>query len=262
MGDATHVVLVHGAWSRGQQWNSARECFEARGFRVHAPTLRHHQLPLAEGAPLIARLSLNDYVADLVALVRSLSGPVLLVGHSLGALLVQLVAGRTQPVGVIAASPTSAGPGGLNRTTIALSVAHARAGRPWARAVLPPRWPLFRRGAAGAQPEDLARAVYDDLVCESGRVLFFELAAPWLDRRHAAAVDPCSIAAPVLVLRGSADRMVPARVARHTASEYRDGTYVEIPGADHLVFHGAALPATMAAIDRWLAEHTLFAGHE
>lgn len=138
MGGPTDVVLVHGAWSRGEQWCSAREEFAARGLRVHTPTLRYHELPRDQGAEKIARLSLLDYVEDLVAFTGSLPGRVLLVGHSLGALLVQLVAARTRPAGVIAASPTSAGPRGLNKTTVALSVAHATRRRPWAVAVQPP----------------------------------------------------------------------------------------------------------------------------
>lgn len=123
----------------------------------------------------------------------------------------------------------------------------------------PPSWPLFRAGVAAAQSEEAARAVYDDLVCESARIFFNELAAPWLDRRHAARVDAEDIGVPVLVLRGEADRMVPARVARQTAGRYRSGANLEIAGADHLVFHGDALPATMAAIDRWFAANRLTA---
>lgn len=259
MGDVGDVVLVHGAWSRGEQWGAAATAFAQRGLRVHTPTLRHHELSRADGAAKIAQLSLRDYVDDLVLLVHALPGRAVLVGHSLGALLVQLVAARTATAGVIAASPTSAGPAGLNRTTMALSLAHARRRRPWATAVPPPSWPLFREGVAAEQSEEAARAVYDDLVCESARIFFYELAVPWLDRRHAARVDAEAVDVPVLVLRGEADRMVPARVARRTARRYRNGTNVEIPGADHLVFHGAALSATMAAIDRWLAANRLTA---
>jgi len=46
MTDTKHVVLIHGSWSRGEQWAPAREAFEERGYAVHIPTLRHHELPL------------------------------------------------------------------------------------------------------------------------------------------------------------------------------------------------------------------------
>src|SRR5262245_3284353 len=99
MSDSRHAVLIHGAWSRGDQLRDARRAFEARGYTVHTPTLRHHELPLAEGGSKIASLSLLDYVDDLVVLVESLDEPPLIVGHSLGAYIAQLLAARTEHVG-------------------------------------------------------------------------------------------------------------------------------------------------------------------
>jgi pimeloyl-ACP methyl ester carboxylesterase len=107
MSDINHVVLTHGMWSSGDKCAPARcRLRRARLHRAH-PTLRYHELPLKEGANKIAPLSLRDYTDDLVALVASLDTPPLLVGHSLGGLLAQLVAahwpcrpGRRLPVGV------------------------------------------------------------------------------------------------------------------------------------------------------------------
>jgi pimeloyl-ACP methyl ester carboxylesterase len=82
--DAKHVVLIHGTWARGDSWAPAPAAFEERGCTVHTPTLRHHELPLQEGAMKIAPLSMRDYTDDLVALVDSLDSPPLIVGFSLG----------------------------------------------------------------------------------------------------------------------------------------------------------------------------------
>ena len=97
MVDAKHVVLIHGSWGRGEQLAAARAAFEERGYTAHTPTLRHHELPSHEGAMKVASLSLRDYTDDLVAFVNSLDSPPLLVGHSMGGLLAQLVAARTRP---------------------------------------------------------------------------------------------------------------------------------------------------------------------
>lgn len=248
-----HVVLIHGSWSRGEQWAPARDAFTERGFTVHTPTLRHHELPLREGAAKIARLSIRDYVDDLVALVSSLDSPPLLVGHSMGGLLVQQIAARTAHAGMIAACPSAVGPSGINPTTLGIALKHALTPRPWARPVYPPTWQRFSRGVAGTQTEEVAREAFNDLVCESGRVLFFELAMPWLDRSRAARVDYDAIAGPVLVIGGGQDRIVPPRLARRTAARYANASYVEIPGSDHMVFCGRALPITMSHIDDWVA---------
>ena len=50
MRDNKHVVLIHGAWSRGEQLAPARAAFEERGYTAHTPTLRHDELPSREGA--------------------------------------------------------------------------------------------------------------------------------------------------------------------------------------------------------------------
>ncbi|KZS60640.1 hypothetical protein A4G26_11425 [Mycobacterium kansasii] len=50
MYDTEHVVLIHGVWGTADGWAPARAAFEQRGFTVHTPTLRHHELPLQEGA--------------------------------------------------------------------------------------------------------------------------------------------------------------------------------------------------------------------
>lgn len=252
-----HVVLIHGSWSRGEQWASARAAFSERGFTVHTPTLRHHELPLRDGAAKIATLSIRDYTDDLVAMVGALDSPPLLVGHSMGALLAQLVAARTAHAGLIAACPSPVGNSGLNRTTLGIAFAGALKSRPWAKPVYPPAWQQFWRGVAGAQSERDARDAYDDLVCESGRMLFFELAMPRLDRAKSATVDRRAIAGPVLIIGGEHDRIVPTRLARRTAAGYPNATYIEIPGSDHLVFHGAALPVTMGHIDDWIARQGL-----
>lgn len=253
-----HVVLVPGAWSRGTELCSARAAFEVRGYTVHSPTLRHHDLAIADGADKIATLSVRDYLDDLVPLVNSLDAPPLLVGHSLGGLLVQLLAPRCPNVGVVAACPSPVGPVGLNAAAVRLSRNRARF-RPWAKPVHPPDWEAFRDLVCGAQSEDVARAVYDDLVCESGRVMFFELAAPWLDRANAAVTDVAAVTGPVLAIAGERDRVVRSSTVRHTVGRYAQGSFAEIGGSDHLVFSGRALAHTMEAIDKWVDANQVFA---
>jgi pimeloyl-ACP methyl ester carboxylesterase len=253
--DTEHVVLIHGMWSRGEQLAPARAAFEERGYTVHAPTLRYHELPLQEGADKIARLSLRDYTDDLVKLVASLDTRPLLVGHSLGGLLAQLVAVRTEHAGLVAACPSPAA--GIFATypgVMRTFFRHYLQLRPWAKQVDPPTWEVFRSLIASTQTEEYAREVFAELVCESGRVLC-ELGFPWLDRAKAATVNFAAITGPVLVFAGERDRIVLPRIARQTAARYQQGTYVEIPRSDHFVFSGEALRVTMGHIDDWIARN-------
>jgi pimeloyl-ACP methyl ester carboxylesterase len=172
MSDTKHVVLIHGAWSRGEQLAPVRAAFEERGYTARTPTWRYHELPLHEGAMKVASLSLRDYTDDLVAFVSSLDSPPLLIGHSMGGLVAQLVATRTRQAGVVAACPgPAAGIFGTTPANVRMSLGYFLRPRPWAKPVYPPTWERFRRWVAPNQTEDVARETYDGLVCESGRAL-------------------------------------------------------------------------------------------
>jgi pimeloyl-ACP methyl ester carboxylesterase len=257
MADTKHVVLIHGTWCRGDSWGLTRAAFEERGYTVHTPTLRHHELPLQEGARKIAPLSMRDYTDDLVALVDSLDSPPLIMGLSLGGLLAQLVAARTRHAGVVAACPVP--PGFIPDPTMLRNAArivgrHYLQPRPWAKPLYPPTFERFRRWFANAQTEETAREFFADLVCESGRA-YCEMAFRNLDRGKAATVNFAAVTTPVLVIRGECDRAIAPQVAPWTAARYERGTYVEIPRSDHLAFSGEALPVTMGHIDDWIARN-------
>jgi pimeloyl-ACP methyl ester carboxylesterase len=259
MSDTRHVVLIHGTWARGDGWGPARTAFEERGYTVHTPTLRHHELPLREGAMKIAPLSMRDYTDDLVALVDTLDSPPLIVGLSLGGLLAQLVAARTRHAGVVAACPGR--PAGLFAVTpTALRSVGSLFGRlylhprPWAKPLYPPTWQQFRRWIANTQTEEAARELFADFVCESGRA-YCEILFAFLDRGNATTVNFAAVTTPVLVIRGERDRLIPPQIAPKTAARYQKGTFVEIPRSDHLVFFGEALPVTMGYIDDWIVRN-------
>jgi pimeloyl-ACP methyl ester carboxylesterase len=255
MTDTKHVVLIHGNWSRGEQLAAARSAFEERGYTAHTPTLRHHELPINDGAMQIASLSLRDYTDDLVKFVNTLDSPPLLVGHSMGGLLAQLVAARTRHTGLVAACPAPAP--GINASTPAnrrMARPYFLRLRPWAKPVRPPNFEQFREWVANTQTEDTAREIHDGLVCESGRAQC-EVLLSALKLSKVTAVDYAAVTTPVLVIGGECDRIVPPKAVRETAARYRRGTAIELAQSDHMMFSGAALAVTMGHIDDWIASN-------
>ncbi len=233
---AETVVMIHGMWGTGSYFANFRAHFEARGFQVVVPTLRHHAVsPQAPPPPELGSTSLLDYAADLEALLRGMPAPPLLLGHSMGGLLAQILAARGLCKAAVLLTP--AAPAGV----IAIRPSVLRAF--WSGLS---RWGFWRKPyrqtfgeAAYAMlhllPEAQQRAEYDQFVYESGRAAA-EIGFWLFDPRHAARVDARAITCPLLVLSAREDRIVPAAVVRQTARRYAHvAEYRDLPGHAHWV---------------------------
>lgn len=252
-----NLLLIHGTWQTDEFWNEAIPEFERLGYTVHAPVLRYHDLPLMEGAEKIASLSLLDYTQDLVDFAETLDTPPLIIGHSLGGLLAQLVACRTKHLGIVAACP--APPAGIfawyPKVLLTFS-SYFMQWRPWAKPMMP-IWEKYRSAGASLQPENEARERFKGLVAESGRA-YCELVFPFLDRQKAALVDFGSINTPVLAIGAQFDAVIHPNIPRTTARKYNKGSFVEIADSDHMLFFGQAMRPAVDAIETWINKENIF----
>ncbi|MEI9925512.1 MAG: alpha/beta hydrolase [Bradyrhizobium sp.] len=80
-----HFVLVHGAWHTGAAWRGVMEGLEKRGYTGEAITLPGYGP--GNGDP--GKTTLQDDTEALVAVLNKQSGPVILVAHSAGGVVVQ-----------------------------------------------------------------------------------------------------------------------------------------------------------------------------
>jgi pimeloyl-ACP methyl ester carboxylesterase len=77
------IVLVHGAWADGSSWNSVVEDLQSLGYTVDVPP-----------NPLRGVASDGAYLSDFLS---TISGPIVLVGHSYGGLVItQAATGNAQ----------------------------------------------------------------------------------------------------------------------------------------------------------------------
>lgn len=91
--DKLPFILIHGGWGGGQGWWKVKSPLEKQGHRVFAPSLPGQGDRAQEGGP---HVNLTSHVNAIVALIaRERLEHVVLVGHSLGGMVVSGVAERT-----------------------------------------------------------------------------------------------------------------------------------------------------------------------
>ena len=98
------LLFVHGAWHAAWCWDENFLSFFAdRGYRAVAPSFRGHgNSPTSK--PLRG-LSVSDYVEDVASVADSLPTPPVIIGHSMGGLIVQkYLEHHEAPAGVLMTS--------------------------------------------------------------------------------------------------------------------------------------------------------------
>jgi pimeloyl-ACP methyl ester carboxylesterase len=100
--------MIHGMCCGGWFWENFKEYFENEGYRCLAPTLRFHDVdPGADPHPQIGTISLLDYAEDLENLIRKQETPPILMGHSMGGLLSQMLGCRGLAKALVLLAPAS-----------------------------------------------------------------------------------------------------------------------------------------------------------
>jgi pimeloyl-ACP methyl ester carboxylesterase len=218
--NVTPVVFVHGAFCGGWAFDGFREPFEAAGFETHAPNLPHHE----RGADLeqLAQTGLKEYAHAIAHYARALRAPPVLVGHSLGGLVAQLVATHMPVSGVVLLGPSA--PWGVPPTTLdeqSHQFGLTLLGDYWRRPV-PPDYRVARATTLDRLSREDARRAFARFVPESGRAIR-EAVQWWLDTSMASQAPVYRITAPVLGIAGGKDRVNPASTVRRVISRFPDG---------------------------------------
>ena len=165
--DKPTVVLVHGAFETSGVWQGVEAKLEADGFTVVAP-----ELPGRTGNPAAPdKVSLDGYRDTVSGVVAKAKGPVVLVGHSFGGIVISAVAEANAPrikqlVYVAAYLPRN----GESLLSLATSDADAKIGpaltidKAHGIASIAPaaRGELFANGAPKALQDAVSAAVIDE----------------------------------------------------------------------------------------------------
>jgi pimeloyl-ACP methyl ester carboxylesterase len=230
------IVMIHGMFGADWCWENFKPYFQEKYYQCHTPTLRYHDIdPTDMPDPRLGTTSLSDYARDLEAYINNLDEKPIIMGHSMGGLLAQILGSRGLARYMVLLAPAS--PSGINALKFSVIKTFWEVLKKWGFWRNPFRLSFNAALYASMHllPEGDQKAFYERFVYESGRVAT-EIGFPLFDPKKAAKVDESKVTCPVLVIAGAKDRMTPASVVQKVANKYKPvSTYKEFENHAHWV---------------------------
>jgi pimeloyl-ACP methyl ester carboxylesterase len=236
------VVLIHGLWMTPRSWEHWVERYRARGLNVLTPGYPGFEVEveaLRAKPDIITKLTVPQTIEHLARTIRELPKPPIIMGHSFGGTLTQLLLARG--LGAAGVGIDSAPPQGVYVAPLSQ-----------AKALFPAlRNPTKYNKAVGFSPEEFRYAFANTLSeVDSNKVWErYHIPAPgrWVwdygvlanikPGRHETWLDFSADRAPLLLIAGERDHTMPPAVQRSNAKHYERSPaitdYHEFKGRDH-----------------------------
>jgi pimeloyl-ACP methyl ester carboxylesterase len=258
------IVLIHGLWMTPRIWEHWIDRYERRGYRVIAPAYPGFEVEveaLREDPSPIEAVTVPDTVAHLERIIGGLDEPPILIGHSFGGALVQIL--LDHGFGLVGVAIDSVPTEGV-RTLPASRI----------KATFPVlENPANRHRAVGFTPRQFRYAFANTLSAGESEKVYerYHVPAPgrWVWDSVLANIVPGhqdtwvnygnEERVPLLFIAGDADHIVPAPVNRANADRYaKSGAhtdYKEFEGRDHYTVGEAGWQAVADYALTWATEH-------
>ncbi|MCE5263874.1 MAG: alpha/beta hydrolase [Deltaproteobacteria bacterium] len=250
------IVMIHGMWGGGWYWENYRKYFEAKGYQCIVPTLRYHDVNPKETPPAgLGTTSILDYVSDLEKLIKKGGGKPILMGHSMGGLIAQILGSRDLAEALVLLTPAS--PSGIIALKPSVIKSFRSVFSQWAFWKRPIRQTFAEAVYAMLHllPSQQQIQTYERFVYESGQA-GFEMGFWLFDSKRATQVNEKKVTCPILVIAGAEDRITPPAVVKKIHKKYGDiSTYRELSGHAHWVVGEAGWEDITELIQEWLSRN-------
>jgi pimeloyl-ACP methyl ester carboxylesterase len=233
------IVFITGTFISHTCWDEWTAYFEKEGYNCYAPAWPHKESPAEDlrnrsANDAIALNKINSLTDHFAAIISSLPEKPILVGHSLGGLVVQLLLQRD--LGAAGVAVHSFPPRGVNRFRLSFLKAV------WGTMML----------FTSSQEIYLIPfrkwkyVIANGLTCEEQKELYYKYAIPESKKiirdvfKCATNIDFRNFRAPLLLTSGSNDKLVPASLNYSNFKKYASSNsitdYRKFKGQNHLVF--------------------------
>lgn len=230
------IVFVHGMYMNPLCWEQWVDYYQAKGYKCLAPAWPGRDQPIDmlrkhHPDPQLGKLTLSSVLEHVTATIKALDEKPILIGHSMGGLVVQLLLQREIAAAGVAIS--SAPPMGVFTTKLAFLKSNWPHITPFTALSVPIQMTFerFQYTFVNTLPLAEQQAAFERYVVpESRRVPRESLTAK---------VDFKKQHAPLLVVAGSTDNLIPASLNKTNYDKYKQSSsttdFKEFAGRTHFI---------------------------
>lgn len=215
------VIFIHGMFMVPASWDGFRKQFEAKGYKTIAPAWPLHEgsaadLRKAHPDKALGALKLEDVIEHYRKIIREQKEKPILVGHSMGGLIVQIL--MQEGLGAAGIAIDSAPPRGLISLKFSFLKSNWGVISPFADKHEPIllTQDQFNYAFVHTLPESEQTSIYQTYVVPESRLVGN---GPTTD---AAAVDFDKQRLPLLLIAGENDHIIPASLNYSNFQKYQD----------------------------------------
>ncbi len=237
------ILLVHGLWVTPRSWEKFQSYYEARGYRVLAPAwpgIKGEVEDMQRDPSSFNGIGIEDVLAHYTKIIKSLPELPIIIGHSYGGLITQILIDRgLGSAGVAIDSVPAKGIPILPWSTIEALTPPLANPLNWKGTYLFPfaRW---WRVFANSLTESEARAAYQRYAIAAPGKAIFQAALSNVTPGSAAGINFNNAdRGPLLFIGGEKDVIMPASLNRKNFRKYRHSAavteYKEFVGRSHFI---------------------------
>lgn len=258
------IVLIHGLWMTPLSWEHWIERYKARGYAVLAPTWPGMDFPIEQlrsNPSTMNGVGVNEVVNSYADVITKLERPPIIMGHSFGGLVTQILIGRG--MGAAGVALDSAPPKGIKL----LPTSSLKSAFPSLKN------PLAKNGTTALTAKQFQYAFTNTMTDEESERVRDRYAVPGTNRApwqaatanftpHAATTVDVnnSHRAPLLLITGEMDHIAPPSLVKKILKMYRRSTslteYKEFPGRTHFIAGQDGWQEVADYALTWAEDHT------
>lgn len=242
-GEKRTILLVHGLWVTPSSWAKFKGYYESRGYEVIAspwPGIKKDVAAMRRDPTSLNGIGIAEVIAHYSGIIRSLPAPPIIMGHSYGGLITQLLIDQgfgaagvaidsVPPKGILIlpfSTYNSLLPAFLQPSTFKTTFIFTF--KKW--------WNVF----ANTLSEADARVEFErEVIPASGRSIFQAALSNMTPNSLATIHFKNNTRAPLLFIGGEKDVIMPAALNRKNFQKHRASTavtdYKEFPGRSHYI---------------------------